>query len=90
MQRKQFKSRLFRKKIKAEDNDYWFFLYAEVLYRIKQNDDLKCTCSYCFSEKLRLEHIIYQMEEERHIPPNPKANKFTGKGDCGRRIGPVA
>jgi len=30
------------------------------------------------------------MEEEGHISPNPKANKFTGKGNCGRRLGPVA
>jgi len=90
MRRKEFKSRLFKKKIKPDEKDYWFFLYAEALYRLKQLDDLKCACSFCFSEKLRLEHIIYQIEEYQHIQSNPKANKFTGKGDCGRRLDPVA
>ena len=90
MQRKEFKSRLFKKKIKADEKDYWFFLYAEVLYRLKQSDDLNCTCCYCFSEKLKLEHLIREIEEDEHIQPNPKANKLTGKGDCGRRLCPVA
>jgi hypothetical protein len=90
MQRKEFKSRLFKKIIRAEDLDYWPFLYAESLYRLKKLEDLKCPCSFCFAEKLRLEHLIQQMEEENHIPPSPKANKFTGEGDCGRRLGPVA
>ena len=90
MQRKEFRSRLFKKKIKSVEIDYWFFLYAEILYRLKQLYDLKCPCGHCFSEKLHLEHLIYQIEEDQHIQSNPKANKLTGKGDCGRRLGPVA
>ncbi len=90
MYRKEFKSRLFKKKIRADDKDFWFFLYAEVQYRLKQLDDLKCPCGHCFSEKLRLEQILIQIEEDQHIQSNPKANKLTGKGDCGRRLGPVA
>ncbi|MFC2094546.1 hypothetical protein ACFLSH_02845 [Bacteroidota bacterium] len=90
MKRKEFKSRLFKKKIKADDKDYWFFLFAEVQYRLKQLDDLKCPCGHCFSEKLSLEQILIKLEKDQHIPSNPKANKFTGKGDCGRRLGPVA
>ena len=54
MYRKEFKSRLFKKRIPEDDKDYWFFLYAEAQYRLKQFDDLKCTCSSCFSEKLKL------------------------------------
>jgi len=90
MQRKKFKSRLFKKTIKIEDLDYWNYLYAESLYRIRQLDDLKCSCGHCFGEKVRLEHLINTMEEENHIPPSPKANKLSGRGDCGRRLGPVA
>ena len=90
MQRKEFKSRLFKKTIKIDDLDYWSYLYAESLYRLKQLEDLKCSCGFCFAEKVRLEHLIQQMEEENHIPTNPKANKLTGRGDCGRRLGPVA
>ncbi len=90
MKRKEFKSRLFKKKIRADDKDFWFFLFAELLYRLKQLDDLKCPCSSCFSEKLRLEQILIQLEEDQHIQSNPKANKLTGKGYCGRGLGPVA
>ena len=90
MQRKQFKSRLFKKIIKIDDLDYWLYLYAESFYRLKQLTDLKCPCGFCFSEKIRLEHLIRQMEEENHIVANPKANKLSGRGDCGRRLGPVA
>jgi len=90
MQRKNFKSRLFTKNIKSDDLDYWFYLYAEALYRLKLFDDLNCTCSHCFSERLKMQHILNQIEEEGHVPPIPKKNKMTGKGDCGRRLGPVA
>ena len=90
MKRKDFKSRLFKKKIRTDNKDFWFFLYAEILYRLKQLADLKCPCGHCFSEKLKLEHLIQQMEEDQHIQPNPKANKLTSKGDCGRRLCPVA
>jgi len=90
MQRKEFKSRLFKKKIKASETDYWFFLYAEALYRLKQLDDLNCTCCYCFSTKLKMINLLRQVEEDGHIDLIPKANKLTGRGDCGRRLGPVA
>lgn len=90
MQRKEFKSRLFKKIIKLDDLDYWNYLYAKSLFRLKLFDELNCTCSHCFSEKLKMQHILNQIEEEGHIPPIPKKNKITGKGDCGRRLGPVA
>ena len=90
MQRIEFKSRLFKKKIKSEEKDYWFYLYSETLFRIKQLNDLNCPCSFCFAEKLKLEHLLKQIEEEGFIPPIPKKNKLTGIGDCGRKSGPVA
>jgi hypothetical protein len=90
MQRKDFKSRLFRKKIKSDDLDYWFYLYAEALYRLKLNSELNCPCSDCWVEKTKLNHLLILLEEEGHIPPIKRKNKMTGKGDCGRRLGPVA
>ena len=90
MQRKDFKSKLFKKKIKSDEMDYWLYLCAEILFRLKQHEDLKCTCSYCFSYKLKLTHFLHQLEEERYIPLNPNANKFSGKGDCSRRLYPIA
>jgi len=90
MQRKNFKSRLFRKNIKSDDLDYLYYLYADALYRLKRNTELNCPCSDCWVEKTKLNHLLDQIEEEGHIPPIPKKNKMTGNGDCGRRLGPVA
>jgi hypothetical protein len=90
MQRKPFKSKLFKKKIKIEELDYWKFLYADVLYRLKMIKDLNCPCGSCFSERINLEHLLKRIEDENHIPPHPKATNFTRKGDCGRKLGPVA
>ncbi len=90
MQRKNFKSRLFKKNIKADDLDYWFYLYAESLCRLKLNTALNCPCSECWVEKTKLNHLLDQIEEEGHIPPIKRKSKMTGKGDCGRRLGPVA
>ena len=90
MQRKQFKSRLFKKTIKADDLDYWFYLYSETLYRFKLNTELNCPCSHCWVERAKLNHILDQIEEEGHIPSIKRKSKITGRGDCGRRLGPVA
>lgn len=90
MQRKNFKSRLFNKNIKAHDLAYWSYLYSETLYRLKLNEELNCPCSECWVERTRYNHILDQLEEEGHIPPIKRKNKITGKGDCGRRLGPVA
>ena len=90
MQRKTFKSRLFKKNIKSDDLDYWFYLYAETLYRLKLNSELNCPCSECWVEKTRYNHILDQLEEEGLIPPIQRKSKMTGKGDCARRLGPVA
>lgn len=90
MQRKNFKSRLFKKNIKSEDLDFWFYLYAESLYRLKLNTELNCPCSECWVEKIRYNHILDQIEEEGHVLPIRRKNKWTGKGDCGRTLDPVA
>ena len=68
MQRKDFKSKLFKKTVKVDDIDYWFYLYAETLYRLKLNSELNCPCSECWVEKTRYNHILDQLEEEGHIP----------------------
>ena len=90
MNRKKFKSRLFKKTIKGDDLDYWLYLYAETLYRLKMNTELNCPCSYCWIERAKLNHILDQVEEEGYIPPIERKSKMTGKGDCGRKLGPVA
>lgn len=86
---KTFKSRLFNKTITCGSTDYWYFLYAEVLFRLKALEDLKCPCGFCFQEKIKLNHIIDSMINDGHIKENQKPNNFTHVGDCGRRLGPV-
>jgi hypothetical protein len=90
MHRKDFKSVLFKKIIKSDDLDYWFYVYAEALYRLKLNTELNCPCSECWVEKTKLNHLLDQIEEAGHIPSIKRKNKMTGKGDCGRRLGPAA
>jgi len=90
MQRKPFKSKLFKKTIKADNLDYWNYLYAETLYRLKLNIELDCPCSECHAEKIRYNYILDQIEKEGYIPPIKRKSKMTGKGDCGRTLGPVA
>jgi len=87
--KKNFKSHLFKKTIKAEDLDFWFYLYAEALYRLKLNSELNCSCSDCWVEKTKLNHLLDQIEEAGHIPIIKRKSKLTGKGNCGRRLGPA-
>ena len=81
MQRKEFKSKLFKKTIKADDTDYWFYLYAETLYRLKLSSELNCPCSECWVEKTRYNHILDQLEEEGHVSPIKRKNKLSGTRD---------
>ena len=90
IRRKNFKSYLFKKTIKAEDLDFWFYLYPEALYRLKLNVELNYPCSECWVEKTKLIHLLDQIEEAGHIPAIKRKSKLTGKGDCGRKLGPVA
>lgn len=89
MQRKDFKSRLFRKSIKADELDYWFYLYAEALYRLKLNTELNCPCSECWVDKTKLNQLLDQIEEVDHIFSIKRKNKMTGKGDCGIILCPL-
>ena len=84
MQRKTFKSRLFKRTIKSDNLDYWMYLYAEILFRIKQIEDLNCPCGSCFADKCNLKRLLTDMEEEEKIEKNKRPINFTGKGDCGR------
>jgi hypothetical protein len=86
MQRKTFYSRIFKKKINPDNVEYWNFLLAEVLYRLKSLEELNCTCTSCFSDKLKLKHLIDQLIEEGKTDKFKRPTNFTGEGNCGRRI----
>jgi hypothetical protein len=92
MERKTFYSRLFSRKIKPDNSsgccalDYWRYLYAEALYRVKQLEDLKCPCVNCFGDLMKTKHLLKQMENEGHIQPNKRTTNFTGAGYCEIRL----
>jgi hypothetical protein len=90
MNRKAFRTKLFKRTVNPDNSDYWQLLYAEVLYRLKELEDLKCPCSFCFKDRVYLKNSLDRMVNEGYIPENKKPDNFTGKGDCGRRMGPAA
>jgi hypothetical protein len=84
MEKKPFKSRLFNRIIQINDNDYWVYLYSDILFRLKQIEELNCSCGRCFQDKINFNFLIKEMIKDNHIKENPKPVNFTGKGDCGR------
>ena len=64
---KPFKSRLFRRIVKPDNLAYWDYLYAEILFRIKQIEDLNCPCGSYFADKCNLKRLLADMEEEEKI-----------------------
>ena len=71
MKRKTFYSRMFKRRIKTDNVDYWTFLYAEILFRLKALEELKCPCSSCFGDKVKLQHLLEQLMEAGHINKIP-------------------
>jgi hypothetical protein len=90
MERKTFKSRLFQRTIKPDNLDYWMYLYAEALFRIRELEVLNCPCGSCFGDLMKTKHLLEKMEIDEHIPPLKHPLNFTGVGDCGRRLHPRA
>jgi hypothetical protein len=71
MERKDFKSVLFSRKIKADDLDYWFYLYADLLYRLKKLKDLNCPCTFCWKDKVHYEQLLDLIITDGHIKKHP-------------------
>ena len=72
-------------------------IYSVLLNKILELDllnimlnDLNCICTSCFVEKLKYQNLLEKIIADGHLKPHPKARDLTGKGDCGRRLGPVA
>jgi hypothetical protein len=81
---------MFKRKINVDNVDYWNFLYAEVLFRLKAVEELKCPCGSCFSDKLKFNHLIDRLIEDGHIDKIKRPTNFIGEGDCGRKIKPLS
>ena len=80
MEKKAFKSRLFSRKIIESEKDYWIYLYADVLFRLKLLEELNCPCGKCSDDKRNYNWLIKSMINDNHIKENPKPINFTGKG----------
>ena len=52
--KKLFHSTLFRKEIKDSNPDYWPYIIAETLYRIKDMEIRNCSCFKCKEDLERL------------------------------------
>lgn len=89
MERKTFYSRVFKKKINTDNVEYWNFLFAELLFRLKSLKELNCPCGSCFSDKIKLDYLIDQLIEKGHADKFKRPTNFTGCGDCGRKINPI-
>ena len=90
MERKTFYSRIFKKKINPDNIEYWNFLLAEILYRLKSVEKLNCPCGSCFSDKIKLENLIDKLINDGHVDKFKVPTSFTKEGDCGRKINPIS
>jgi len=48
--RQKFYSRLFQRYIEPNEMYYWNFVYAELLFRIAELEEAKCSCITCQTE----------------------------------------
>lgn len=66
MAKKSFHSTLFRKEIKDSKPEYWPFVIAETLYRIKDMEIRNCSCFKCREDIERLkEYADKNMDHKR-------------------------
>ena len=84
MEIKPFKSQLFKQIIKPDNPTYWSYLFAEILFRLKQLDDHKCPCKKCYMDKHNLEWRISEMENDGKIEKNFRPPDDNSVGYCGR------
>lgn len=63
MQKKVFYSRLFRKNVLPEDNEYWYKVLAETLFRIDYLEEKKCSCMECSKELTELNEFLPKIKQ---------------------------
>lgn len=86
MEAKTFYSRLFKRKINPGDQDFWQLLFAELLHRLREIDDLYCFCEHCQINTDNINRIIKDMEGDGHIEENYKPRNFAGQGYCKKKM----
>jgi len=61
MEKKEFQSQLFRRKINVYEPDYCPIVHAETLYRIKDLEIKKCSCFKCIQDLDRLNEFLNKL-----------------------------
>lgn len=70
MEKKEFQSQLFRRKINVYEQDYWPLVHAETLYRIKDLEIKKCPCFKCMQDLDRLNEYLKKLMSHSQGPIN--------------------
>jgi hypothetical protein len=79
-----FQSRLFKCTIKKDSPFYWQYLYAEILFRLKELAERQCPCKKCYINKHNLVWRISEMENDGKIEKNFRPPDDKAVGYCGR------
>jgi hypothetical protein len=61
-------------------------LYVDLLFRIRQIDDLYCFCDHCQLNTDNINRIIKDMVKAGHIEENNKPRNFAGRGYCKKKM----
>mgnify|MGYP003380306829 CR=1 FL=1 len=84
MDAKHFQSRLFKRTIKKDSPFYWQYLYAEILFRLKELAERQCPCKKCYTDKHDLEWYLSEIENEGRIEKLFRPEEPGSVGYCGR------
>jgi len=68
MEKKAFRSQLFRRQIEVYEPDYWPIVHAETLYRIKDLEIKKCSCFKCMQDLDRLNDYLNKLMSHSQEP----------------------
>jgi len=70
MEKKEFQSQLFRRKINIYEPDYWPLVHAETLYRIKDLVIKQCSCFKCCQDLEKYKDFLTRLRSASVLPQN--------------------
>lgn len=67
MNKKEFQSLLFRRRIRPEEKDYWSYVVAECLFRLEDKNIKECDCIEHSTERDKLKAALEKAIKLRSI-----------------------
>jgi len=67
MNKKNFRSQLFRKEIKVNDPEYWIKVYAELLFRINELEVQNCNCFKCQTDLVNYKSFFKKFRLDKNL-----------------------